>query len=317
MIKNSFRAVFLCLFLRQLKIINQNIKLKNTSISLSIKREDLLHPFVSGNKFRKLKYNLLEAKKLNHETLITFGGAYSNHIAASAFACREAGLESIGIIRGEELIGKIEENPTLKFAQNCGMKFEFISRTDYQNKTNAIFLSNLTSKYGKHYLLPEGGTNDLAIKGCEEILTPDDNQFDYICCAIGTVGTISGLINSAKPHQKIIGFPALKGDFLSDDIRKFATNTNWELISDYHFGGYANVNQTLISFINTFYSDYKIPLDPVYTSKMVFGVLDLIEKEYFPKNSKILMIHTGGLQGIEGMNLLLEKKKMTKIIFNE
>ncbi|WP_309609259.1 pyridoxal-phosphate dependent enzyme, partial [Flavobacterium sp.] len=216
-----------------MKIVNQNIILNNSSISLSIKREDLLHPFVSGNKFRKLKYNLLEAKKLNHETLITFGGAYSNHIAASAFACREAGLESIGIIRGEELIGKIQENPTLLFAQTCGMKFEFISRTDYQNKTNAIFLSNLELKYGKHYLLPEGGTNDLAIKGCEEILTPDDNQFDYICCAIGTGGTISGLINSAKPHQKIIGFPALKGDFLSDDIRKFATNTNWELISDY------------------------------------------------------------------------------------
>ena len=212
MIKNSFWAVFLCLFLCQLKIINQNIKLKNTSISLSIKREDLLHPFVSGNKFRKLKYNLLEAKKLNHNLLMTFGGAYSNHIAATAFACQEADLKSIGIIRGEELIGKIQENPTLLFAQNCGMKFEFVTRTDYQNKSNATFLSNLTLKYGNHYLLPEGGTNDLAVKGCQEILTPEDDEFDYICCAMGTGGTISGLINSAKPHQKIIGFPALKGD---------------------------------------------------------------------------------------------------------
>ena len=300
-----------------MKIVNQNIKIKNTSISLSIKREDLLHPFVSGNKFRKLKYNLLEAKKLNSKLLITFGGAYSNHIAATAFACQEVGLECIGIIRGEELTSKIKENPTLLFAQNCGMKFEFVTRTDYQNKTNATFLSNLTSKYGNHYLLPEGGTNILAVKGCQEILTPDDDQFDYICCAVGTSGTISGLINSAKPHQKIIGFPALKGDFLSDDICKFATNSNWELIHDYHFGGYANVNQTLISFINTFYSDYKIPLDPIYTSKMVFGVLDLIEKEYFPKNSTILMIHTGGLQGIQAMNQFLEKKKITKIIFNE
>ena len=315
MIKNSFRAVFLYLFLRYLKSINQNIKLENSSVLLSMKREDLLHPFVSGNKFRKLKYNLLEAKKLNHTTIITFGGAYSNHIAATAFACKEAGLKSIGIIRGEELESKIQQNPTLQFAQSCGMTFEFISRDEYQNKTNADFLSHLTSKYGNHYVLPEGGSNSLAVKGCEEILTLDDTEFDYICCAVGTGGTIAGLINSAKPHQKIIGFPALKGDFLSNDIRKFATNTNWKLICDYHFGGYANVNQTLISFMNEFYIDYQIPLDPIYTSKMVFGVLDLIEKKYFPENSKILMIHTGGLQGNKGMNQLLEKKKMTKINF--
>lgn len=315
MIKNSFRAVFLYLFLRYLKSINQNIKLENSSVLLSMKREDLLHPFVSGNKFRKLKYNLLEAKKLNHTTIITFGGAYSNHIAATAFACKEAGLKSIGIIRGEELESKIQQNPTLQFAQSCGMTFEFISRDEYQNKTNADFLSHLTSKYGNHYVLPEGGSNSLAVKGCEEILTLDDTEFDYICCAVGTGGTIAGLINSAKPHQKIIGFPALKGDFLSNDIRKFATNTNWKLICDYHFGGYANVNQTLISFMNEFYIDYQIPLDPIYTSKMVFGVLDLIEKKYFPENSKILMIHTGGLQGNKGMNQLLEKKNMTKINF--
>lgn len=196
-----------------MQVFNQNIEQSNSTISLSIKREDLLHPFVSGNKFRKLKYNILKAKELHCNQLITFGGAFSNHIAAVAFACQEAQIESVGIIRGEELVNKISENPTLLFAQKCGMKFEFISRESYQNKNAESFLSELESKYGKHYLLPEGGTNDLAIKGCEEILTDEDANFDYICCPIGTGGTISGIINSSLPHQKIIGFPALKGDF--------------------------------------------------------------------------------------------------------
>ncbi|WP_394759965.1 1-aminocyclopropane-1-carboxylate deaminase/D-cysteine desulfhydrase [Flavobacterium sp.] len=296
--------------------INQNIKTSNPTITLSIKREDLLHPFVSGNKFRKLKYNILEAKELNHHLLVTFGGAFSNHIAAVAFACHEAGIESVGIIRGDELEGKILENPTLQFAQNCGMKFEFVSRDVYQNKASDDFAYQLEKKYGRHYLLPEGGTNELAIKGCEEILTNQDAEFDYICCSVGTGGTISGIINRVNENQKILGFPALKGDFLKDEIRKFANNNNWELITDYHFGGYAKVTNELVNFINRFYEDTKIPLDPVYTGKMVYGVLDLISKNYFPNGSKILMIHTGGLQGISGMNHLLEKKKMNKIIFD-
>ncbi|WP_300568096.1 pyridoxal-phosphate dependent enzyme [Flavobacterium sp.] len=300
-----------------MQVFNQNIEQSNSTISLSIKREDLLHPFVSGNKFRKLKYNILKAKELHCDKLITFGGAFSNHIAAVAFACQEAQIESIGIIRGDELANKISENPTLLFAQKCGMKFDFISRDDYQKKYSESFLTQLESKFGKHYLLPEGGTNDLAIKGCEEILTSEDADFDYICCSIGTGGTISGIINSSLPHQKIIGFPALKGDFLKDEICKFAQNKNWELITDYHFGGYGKVTPELIDFINRFYKDTKIPLDPVYTSKMVFGVLDLIEKNYFPTGSKILMIHTGGLQGVQGMNQWLEKKKTNKIIFDE
>jgi 1-aminocyclopropane-1-carboxylate deaminase len=300
-----------------LQVINQNIKIANTNITLCIKREDLLHPFVSGNKFRKLKYNIAEAKKQNQSQLITFGGAFSNHIAATAFACHEARMKSIGIIRGDELFDKIVDNPTLQFAKKYGMQFEFVSREIYQNKEELAFLSNLKSKYGNHYLLSEGGTNELAVRGCEEILTQEDEEFDYICCAIGTGGTISGIINSTKPYQQVIGFPALKGDFLSKEISKFAHNTNWKLITDYHFGGYAKVTPELIAFINQFYSDNKIPLDPVYTSKMAYGVLDLITKNYFPNNSKILMIHTGGLQGLKGMNLFLEKKKMNKILFDE
>jgi 1-aminocyclopropane-1-carboxylate deaminase len=297
-----------------MQVINQNIILTSTSITLTLKREDLLHPFISGNKFRKLKYNIQKVQECNSNKLITFGGAFSNHIAATAFACYEAKIPCIGIIRGEELATKISENPTLSFAQKHGMQLEFVSREDYQNKETEVFINQLEEKFGSHYLLPEGGTNDLAIKGCEEILTPEDSGFDFICCAVGTGGTIAGIINSALPHQKVIGFPALKGDFLRDEIRKFAKNTNWELNSQYHFDGYGKVTNELIDFINLFYQETKIPLDPVYTGKMVFGVMDLIEKGFFPQNAKILMIHTGGLQGISGMNQVLEKRKMNKII---
>lgn len=282
-------------------------------ISVVIKREDLIHPFVSGNKYRKLKYNLRQAKAEKQTTLLTFGGAFSNHIAAVAYAGKENGFETIGVIRGEELATKIESNPTLKFAQECGMQFEFVSREAYRLKTEAFFLKQLEHKFGSFYLVPEGGTNALAIQGCEEILTEEDAVFDYIGCAIGTGGTISGIINSTLSHQKVLGFPALKGDFLQEEIRNFVQNENWELISDYHFGGYGKVNAELIDYINRFLEETQIPLDPVYTGKMVFGIMDLIEKNYFPENTKILVIHTGGLQGIQGMNLKLKNKGLPTI----
>jgi 1-aminocyclopropane-1-carboxylate deaminase len=290
-----------------LKTENQLVQCPSANVSLYVKREDLIHPFVSGNKYRKLKYNLLQAKLEGQTKLLTFGGAFSNHIAAVAAAGKTYGFETIGIIRGEELVGKIEENPTLQFAHDCGMKLEFISREDYRQKDDLI--ENLKERFGAFYLLPEGGTNELAVKGCEEILDETDSDFDYICCAVGTGGTISGLINSAKPHQKILGFPALKGTFLKEEICKFARNENWSLISDYHFGGYAKVNPELISFLNGFYKENGIPLDPIYTGKMVFGVMDLIRRNYFPEGSKILMIHTGGIQGISGMNQKLNKQQ--------
>lgn len=285
-------------------------------ISLTIKREDLIHSFVSGNKFRKLKYNLLQAKAENKTTLLTFGGAFSNHIAAVAYAGKEQGFKTIGIIRGEEILDKIEENPTLKFAQENGMQFEFVTREDYRHKSEASFIEKLKEKFGDFYLVPEGGTNELAVKGCEEILTDEDAVFDYVCCAVGTGGTISGLINSALSHQKVLGFPALKGDFLTDEIRIFAKKDNWNLISDYHFGGYGKINLELIEFINAFFEENKVPLDPIYTGKMVFGVIDLIHKNYFPAGSKILLIHTGGLQGIDGMNIKLKQKKLPILISN-
>lgn len=294
--------------------MNQQLFIKfPNSITVQIKREDLLHPFISGNKFRKLKYNLLQAKAENQETLLTFGGAFSNHIAATAYAGKEYGFKTIGIIRGDELREKIFENPTLQFAQECGMQFKFVTRESYRHKAEADFIANLKQEFGDFYLVPEGGTNEFAVKGCEEILTEDDAQFDFVCCAVGTGGTISGLINSILPHQKVLGFPALKGDFLKEDICKFAQNQNWELITDYHFGGYGKVNPELIAFINQFFEENNIPLDPIYTGKMVFGVMDLIEMDYFPENSKILLIHTGGLQGINGMNIQLKSKNLPTI----
>ncbi|MGA1226793.1 MAG: 1-aminocyclopropane-1-carboxylate deaminase/D-cysteine desulfhydrase [Tamlana sp.] len=289
--------------------INQYVNLPNKGgVELFIKREDNIHQFISGNKYRKLKYNLIEAEKLGFKSLLTFGGAHSNHIAAVASVGKNFRFKTIGIIRGDELVDNIESNPTLRFAKQCGMQFKFVSREAYRNKNSESFLHDLKDEFGLFYLIPEGGTNALAVKGCEEILTEEDKLFDYVCCAVGTGGTISGLINCSKPSQKVLGFPALKGDFLQEDISKFATKTNWELITDYHFGGYAKINTELISFINRFKNDYGIPLDPIYTCKMLFGIFDLIEKGFFSKGSKILAIHTGGLQGIKGMNAILKKK---------
>ncbi len=278
-------------------------------IQLTIKREDLLHPHISGNKFRKLKYNVLQAKKEGKEALLTFGGAFSNHIAATAAAGKEYGFKTIGVIRGEELFDKIVDNPTLSFAVVCGMELTFVSRETYSHKSEPDFIEGLKLQFGDFYLVPEGGTNALAVKGCEEILTAEDEKFTHICCAVGTGGTISGLINSALPHHKILGFPALKAD-LSAEISKFAQHGNWELVTEYHFGGYAKVNEELITFINDFYVKTGIPLDPVYTGKMVFGVMDRINNNEFPAGANILLIHTGGLQGIAGMNKKLAAKKM-------
>jgi len=288
--------------------------LKKKEITLAVKREDLLHEHISGNKFRKLYYNMIEASNKGYDTLLTFGGAYSNHIAATAAAGNEYGFKTIGIIRGNELGENLEktlqENPTLKFAHEQGMHFHFVTRENYRKKTTPEFIQNLFKMFGQFYLVPEGGTNKLAVKGTEEILTKDDAEFDYICSAIGTGGTIAGIINTALPHQKVLGFPALKENFLHNDIQKYVRQDNWELIRDYNRGGFAKIDEKLVDFINMVNNLHNLPLDPVYTGKMMFGIIDLIKKDYFPKGTKILAIHTGGLQGREGMNVRLQKKGM-------
>jgi len=279
-----------------------------------IKLEYLNHKYISGNKFRKLKYNFVEAKKQKKDTIVTFGGAYSNHIAAVAAAGKEFKFKTIGIIRGEELTSQTDLNPTLTFARLQGMKLLFITREAYKEKSSDHFLQNLKAKYGDFYLIPEGGTNELAVRGCEEILTLDDKKYDYICCPVGTGGTISGLINASGDHQTVLGFPALKGDFLQEDISKFVKKDNWHLMTNYHFGGYAKINEELISFINQFKRANTIPLDPIYTGKMMYGVMDLLKKGFFKKDDRILAIHTGGLQGIEGMNIKLKHMNLPTII---
>ncbi len=289
----------------------ENIRL-NTQVSL--KPDYLIHPTVSGNKYRKLKYNLQKVQSENYKGILTFGGAFSNHIAATAAAGMVLNIPTVGVIRGEELASKKELNSTLNYAKSCGMHLEYVSRSDYKQKNDPAYLKLLLENFKNFYVIPEGGTNGLAIKGCQEILSQEDLAFDIICCAVGSGGTIAGLINSSLPTQKIIGFPALKGGFLNEDICKFASQSNWELWDAYHFGGYAKVDSKLITFMNHFKTTYKIPLDPVYTAKMMYGIFDAIQTGKIPKNAKVLAIHTGGLQGVEGMNLKLKQKQLELII---
>lgn len=275
---------------------------EQSEVRFLITREDQNHPFVSGNKWWKLKYNLDEAVKNGHTTLLTFGGAYSNHIYATAAAAHELGLKSIGIIRGEE---SLPLNPTLSFAMARGMQLHYVSRESYRNKTESYFIEQLHTQFGDFYLIPEGGTNELAVQGCAELATQLSSEvdFDYLCLPVGTGGTIAGLAEGVSESKKIIGFPVLKGaTFLEDEIRRYTIKNNWQLVYDYHFGGYAKMTKELTEFIDEFEREFNIPLDPIYTSKMMFGVMDLIKKKFFEPGSRILAIHTGGLQGKAGFN---------------
>ncbi len=288
-------------------------ELHRAGVTLFVRREDLLHPVISGNKFRKLSYNLRAAEEAGYDSLLTFGGAYSNHIAATARAGREYGFRTIGIIRGDELERASHLNPTLARAKEDGMVLKFVSRAEYRLKEMSSFLAGLREEFGRYYLLPEGGTNALAVKGCEDILGPGDLHYDTICCCVGTGGTLAGLINASSGRQRLIGFSALKGIFMQKDICSFVCKDNWCLEADYHFGGYAKINAELIAFINSFQQRTGLPLDPVYTGKMFFGVMDMIGRRKFNPGSAILAIHSGGLQGKAGMNQVLKQKKLPLI----
>lgn len=278
----------------------KSMLLSDKKVRVLVQREDLIHPYVSGNKWRKLKYNLLEAQQKSYVKVLTFGGAFSNHIAATAAAAAQMKMQSIGLIRGEECL---PFNPILAEAKTHGMSFQYIDRETYREKSKIDW----GQEFSDCYIIPEGGTNVLSVKGCEEVIQNYD--FDVVCCACGTGGTIAGIINSLQSQQKAMGFPVLKGaDFLRNDIKQYINNSNWELCLDYHFGGYAKVDKDLIDFINDFKKTHDIPLDPVYTGKLFFGVFDLIAKDYFRKGTTILLVHTGGLQGIAGMNQRIEKK---------
>lgn len=278
-------------------------------VRVFVKREDLNHSFVSGNKWWKLKYNIEEANHQGKSKLLTFGGAFSNHIYASAAAAKELGFKCIGIIRGEEITTL---SKTLQFAKEQGMQLHFISREVYRHKTEDEFINNLNNQFGDFYLIPEGGTNALAVRGVEEyaLQLKGELDFDYVCCACGTGGTLAGIIR-AMPEKKVVGFSSLKGDFLSEEVRRLLgekveseevrrlgdENTNWRIEEGYHVGGYAKHTPELLAFIKKFENEFSIPLEHVYTGKLFFGLFDLIQKGYFQKGSKILVIHSGGLQG--------------------
>ncbi|MBL7815541.1 MAG: 1-aminocyclopropane-1-carboxylate deaminase/D-cysteine desulfhydrase [Saprospiraceae bacterium] len=293
----------------------QDSRLTAQNIRLFIKRDDLLHPSVSGNKFRKIKYNYLEMKRLGLKGVVTFGGAFSNHIHAVAAAGQVLGFPTVGIIRGDT---PSISNATLTFAQTCGMTLHFVSRSEYRDKL--ALQEQFSRQYPDFYWLPEGGTNTFALEGAAEIvpeiITQLGAQPDYICLACGTGGTVSGIISASEKLEKpinIVGFSALKGDFLEKEVEKWLEMTSnplfsqkiqkhWLIQNDYHFGGYAKWSMPLVDFINNTKSQFNLPLDPVYTGKMLFGVFDLIEKGFFPKHSTIVAVHTGGLQGIAGFN---------------
>ncbi|MBX2964972.1 MAG: 1-aminocyclopropane-1-carboxylate deaminase/D-cysteine desulfhydrase [Cyclobacteriaceae bacterium] len=266
-------------------------------VRVLVKREDLNHPYVSGNKWWKLKYNLDEAKKSGHNTLLTFGGAYSNHIYATAGAASESGFNSIGIIRGEETQPL---NPTLTFAKEKGMQLHYVSRTQYRNKTETEFTENLKQQFGDFYRIPEGGTNELAVKGVTEFAQTLHDGFDYLCCAVGTGGTLAGLISGLPKTKQTLGFSVLKGgEFLHTEVQKFLHDDygNWSLITSYHHGGYAKTTHELLRFITEFGNRHNLPLDQVYTGKLMWGVMEEIKNGCFQKGSTILILHTGGLQG--------------------
>lgn len=264
---------------------------------ITIKRLDLVHPQISGNKFFKLKYNLLAAQHQGYKKLLTFGGAYSNHIAATAYAAQCFGFDSLGIIRGEELASK-PLNPTLSTAQQMGMQLQFVSREHYRLKQSPDYLAQLQQDYPDYYVIPEGGTNALAIQGCQEILNAQDREnYDVICCAVGTGGTITGLIEASNLHQHVLGFSALKGNFLTTEVEQLTDKTNWQITDQFCCGGYAKTSPELLQFIQDFEQHYQIPLEQVYTGKMLMGLFELIRQGQFSAQSRILVIHSGGLQG--------------------
>lgn len=279
--------------------------LEKKGIQLYLLRTDLNHPEISGNKLYKLKYNIEEAKSQNKNTLLTFGGAFSNHIAATAAAGKIANLNTIGIIRGDELP---QLNPTLRLAKENGMQLYFVSRELYRNKEE---LQNYVRKTFNNncYIVPEGGSNALGVKGCAEIIKDISIPFDYICAPCGTGATLSGIVLSLNTKQQAIGFQVLKAEkYIEQELKKWLlefnceNKNNWSINENYHFGGYAKVNDELKAFVKEFKTNYHIPLDLIYTGKMMFGIFDLIKKDAFKTGSTIIAIHTGGLQGNKGFD---------------
>jgi 1-aminocyclopropane-1-carboxylate deaminase len=266
----------------------------NANIDVDVLRLDKIHPVISGNKWFKLKYWLQDAAEKNYTTIATFGGAFSNHILATAYACNKQKLNCIGFIRGEE---PKQYSQTLLDAKALNMQLEFVSREEYQNKQNII------QKNTSLYFIPEGGYGETGAKGAAEILqfVPDTSIYNYIICAVGTGTMLAGITNSSLPHQQCLGISVMKNNFsLKKEVLALVNDESKnriEILHDYHFGGYAKYTQPLINFMNVTWNRFQLPLDFVYTAKALYAVYQLAEKKYFQTNSRILFIHSGGLQG--------------------
>lgn len=282
-------------------------------IRLFIKREDFVHPEISGNKYWKLYYNInsyLDHIPKNPLT-ITFGGAYSNHIAAVAALGKEYDLKTLGIIRGEELRDKWQDNSTLRVAQENGMNFRFVSRNGYKDKDSLT--QRLKKEFPDALIIPEGGTNECAVEGVQYMLNSETKSFDYLCTAVGTGGTIAGISKFAEEHQWILGFKVVNDNSLFDRVLELSKRQNFDLI-EAHEGKYGKISDENIRFINGFQKKFGIQLDPIYTGKMMKKIFDMIEENKFPAGSRILAFHTGGLQGITGANELLKKQNREQIV---
>ena len=282
------------------------------NIQLFLKREDLIHPQISGNKYWKLFYNINSYLNQNpaNPFIITFGGAFSNHIAAVAALGKENQLKTLGIIRGEELQYKWEENPTLELAHQNGMDFRFVSREEYRDKVTSSQI--LEKEFPNALIIPEGGTNEHAVEGIQFMLTEETKSFDYLCTAVGTGGTVAGISKFAQGNQKVLGFKVVDDHSLYNKVLALSTRNNFELI-EANEGKYGKITDENIRFINNFNQNYGIQLDPIYTGKMMKKLFEMIQENYFPAGSKILAFHTGGLQGIYGANELLKKQNRVLI----
>lgn len=294
----------------------QHPLLKKYSVQLYIKREDLIHPLISGNKWYKLKYNLIEAKAQGFKRILSFGGAYSNHLHALAWAGQRYNFETVGVIRGE-LVEPL--NPTLQDLREWGMELHPVSRSEYRLRHDAGFLAGLRDTYSPCYVVPEGGANALALKGCGEIVTAIDEQldhYDYLCVPCGTGATLAGMSLALKSGRRLLGFSALKNytQFGADigrmlDSASLSGRGNWQIIDAFHCGGFGKINLELVNFMAGWQRQTGIALDPIYTGKMLMGLFELLEGGYFKAGSRIVVVHTGGLQGLRGM-----KKKIDQLL---
>jgi len=285
-------------------------------IDLQVKREDRIHPEISGNKWRKLKYNLADAHQKGINQIVTFGGAFSNHIHATAAACQAYSLKSLGIIRGEF----DPRNPTLQFAQSCGMELRFVDRSSYRDKERSPAIQSILSTLDNYLLVPEGGSNALAYQGLKELAEEiNDTECDIVLVSAGTGCTAAGILKWLHPTKELWVFSSLKSEHLHQEIRQkvdSSKHTNLRFFGSYHFGGYGKSPEPLIHFINSFYDQSRIPLDPIYNGKLVSGFCDLVAQNQIDTEKSYLWIHTGGLQGAEAYNYMAAKKNRIQILIN-